>query len=183
MSAPFPIHEMVTHSSKGRDRAMNQKLAIGLLTATLAIPGVALVADTMKADTKGEAKANADTKATSDTKGSSDTKGRDVKGTAKNAAAEVKETLSDTAITAKIKADYAKDKAVSAMNIKVETDQKGVVTLSGNAKSKAEADKAVSIAKATKGVTSVKNDITVAAADTSAKSASSSPAPAKSSSK
>ena len=40
-------------------------------------------------------------------------------------------------------------------------NDKGVVKLSGNAKSKDEADKAASIAKNTKGVVSVKNDIQV----------------------
>ena len=53
-----------------------------------------------------------------------------------------KEFVDDSVITTKIKAEFAKDKAVSAMNIKVDTD-KGVVKLSGNAKSKDEADKAV----------------------------------------
>jgi len=72
-----------------------------------------------------------------------------------------KEVIDDSVITTKIKAEFAKDKAVSALNIKVDTD-KGVVKLSGNAKSKDEADKAASIAKSTKGVSSVKNDIQVA---------------------
>ena len=72
-----------------------------------------------------------------------------------------KEVIDDSVITTKIKAEFAKDKAVSAMNVKVDTD-KGVVKLSGNAKSKDEADKAASIAKNTKGVSSVKNDIQVA---------------------
>ena len=85
----------------------------------------------------------------------------DISTTVKNVASEVKETVGDATITTKIKADYAKDKQVSAMNIKVDTDQKGMVVLSGNAKTRAEADKAVSIAKATKGVTSVRNDIKV----------------------
>ena len=76
--------------------------------------------------------------------------------------AKVKDAVDDAGITTKIKAEYAKDKAVSAMNISVNTD-KGVVTLTGNAKSKAEADKAASIAKNTSGVTSVKNDIKVGA--------------------
>ena len=58
----------------------------------------------------------------------------------------------------KVKAAFVEDKQVGAMNIKVDTD-KGVVKLSGNAKSKDEADKAASIAKSTKGVVSVKNDI------------------------
>ncbi|HEY3178363.1 MAG TPA: BON domain-containing protein [Casimicrobiaceae bacterium] len=73
-----------------------------------------------------------------------------------------KEVVADSVITTKIKAEFANDKQVSAMNIKVETD-KGVVKLSGNAKSKDEADKAASIAKNTKGVVSVKNDIQVSA--------------------
>ena len=72
-----------------------------------------------------------------------------------------KEFVKDSVITVKIKAEYAKDKDVSAMNIKVDTDDKGVVTLSGNAKSKVEADKAVMIARDTKGVTSVKNEIQI----------------------
>ncbi len=75
----------------------------------------------------------------------------------------IKENVGDSVITTKIKAKYAKDKGVSALNIKVDTDDKGVVTLSGDAKSKAEADKAVKIARATKGVTSVNNEIKVQA--------------------
>ena len=75
----------------------------------------------------------------------------------------VKETVNNTVIAAKISAKYAKDKDVSALKIKVDADNKGVVTLSGNAKSKAEADKAVKIARNTKGVTAVRNEITVKA--------------------
>ncbi|EUJ11425.1 putative periplasmic or secreted lipoprotein [Methylophilaceae bacterium 11] len=69
--------------------------------------------------------------------------------------------LSDSVITAKVKAEFAKDKTVSATDIKVETDSKGLVQLSGTAKSQVEADQAVKIAKNTKGVTAVKNDIVV----------------------
>ncbi len=69
--------------------------------------------------------------------------------------------LSDTMVTAKVKAEFAKDKAVSASDIKVETDSKGLVQLSGTVKSQAEADQAVQLAKNTKGVTSVKSDIVV----------------------
>jgi len=68
--------------------------------------------------------------------------------------------FSDAAITSKIKAEYAKDKEVSAMSIHVDTD-KGVVKLGGTAKSQTEADKAVSIAKGVQGVSSVKNEIKV----------------------
>jgi len=74
----------------------------------------------------------------------------------------VKESLEDAAITTKIKTDFATDKQVSALKIHVDTDN-GVVTLSGDAKTKEEANKAVSIAKNTKGVMSVKNEIKVGA--------------------
>lgn len=77
------------------------------------------------------------------------------------AAEKTNEVIDETAITAKIKAEYAKDKTVSAMKIHVETDKGGVVKLTGNARSKAESAKAVEIAKSVHGVTSVKNEITV----------------------
>lgn len=66
----------------------------------------------------------------------------------------------DAVITTKVKAAFAKDKAVDASDIKVETDSDGMVQLSGTA-TKAEAAKAEKIAKSVKGVTSVKNDIVV----------------------
>lgn len=80
--------------------------------------------------------------------------------TAPTAAHKAKETIGDAAITTKVKAKFAADRDVSAMNIKVDTDN-GVVTLSGNAKSQDEANKAAEIAKGTDGVTTVNNDIRV----------------------
>jgi len=76
-----------------------------------------------------------------------------------------KEMVKDSVITTKIKAEFAKDKQVSAMKIKVNTD-KGVVKLSGTAKTKEEADQAASIARNTEGVVSVSNDIQVSASGT-----------------
>jgi hyperosmotically inducible protein len=73
-----------------------------------------------------------------------------------------KEGIDDSALTAKIKTAFAKDKDVSAMKINIDSD-KGVVKLTGNVKSKAEADKAVAIAKGTKGVASVQNNLKVVA--------------------
>lgn len=70
--------------------------------------------------------------------------------------------MDDALITTKVKAAFAKDKVVSATDISVETDSDGLVQLSGVAKSKAEADKAVLLAKNVKGVTAVKNEIVVA---------------------
>jgi hyperosmotically inducible protein len=68
----------------------------------------------------------------------------------------------DALITTKIKAEHAKDKDVSATRISVDTNN-GVVTLSGTAKSKAEADKAVQLARNVKDVKSVKNNIKIEA--------------------
>ena len=80
-----------------------------------------------------------------------------------------KEIVKDSAITTQIKAAYAKDKEVSAMKIHVETDHSGMVQLTGNAKSQAEADKAVQLAKGVKGVTSVQNNIKVGSAPAGSK--------------
>ncbi len=70
--------------------------------------------------------------------------------------------VEDSVITTKVKAAFAKDKLVSATDVKVETDSNGLVQLTGTAKSKDEAKRAVKLAKGVKGVTSVKNDIVVA---------------------
>ncbi|MDP8567298.1 BON domain-containing protein [Methylophilus aquaticus] len=69
--------------------------------------------------------------------------------------------VEDSVITTKVKAAFAKDKVVSATDIKVETDSDGLVQLSGTAKSNKEAEKAALLAKNVKGVTAVKNDIVV----------------------
>lgn len=86
-----------------------------------------------------------------------------VKDNVKDTTAKVKENVKDSVITTKIKAEYAKDKQVSFRRIHVDTDDNGVVTLSGTARSKAESNKAAAIAKNTEGVTSVKNRIKVQA--------------------
>jgi hyperosmotically inducible protein len=68
--------------------------------------------------------------------------------------------VEDTVITTKVKALMVKDKDVSASSVEVKTVN-GVVHLTGTAKSRQEADKAVSIARGVTGVTSVQNDIKV----------------------
>jgi hyperosmotically inducible protein len=70
--------------------------------------------------------------------------------------------VKDSVITTKIKAEMVKDKTVSATHIKVDTNDQGVVSLSGKAKSQAEVDRAVAIAKGVKGVTDVQNNIEIA---------------------
>jgi osmotically-inducible protein OsmY len=70
--------------------------------------------------------------------------------------------VKDSVITAKIKAEYAKNKQVSVRRIRVDTDDKGKVQLSGTARSRAEKRMAEEIAKSTEGVVSVDNRIRVA---------------------
>jgi hyperosmotically inducible periplasmic protein len=71
--------------------------------------------------------------------------------------------VKDSVITTKIKAELAEEKLSSLVHIGVDTDNKGMVTLSGNAASQNAADKAVAIARAVKGVTSVQNNIEIKA--------------------
>src|SRR5471032_3359839 len=71
--------------------------------------------------------------------------------------------VKDSAITTTIKAKLAKEKLASVMHIKVDTDDRGVVSLSGTAKSQADVDKAVAIAQGVKGVASVENKLEVVA--------------------
>jgi hyperosmotically inducible protein len=69
--------------------------------------------------------------------------------------------VKDSVITTKIKAKLAEEKMSSLKDIRVDTDANGAVVLSGKVKTQQEADKAVSIAHKTEGVTSVKNNIRV----------------------
>jgi hyperosmotically inducible protein len=66
----------------------------------------------------------------------------------------------DTATTSEIKAKLLADDIVPSRIVKVETTD-GVVQLSGTVDSKAQSDRAESIAKAIDGVKSVKNDLKV----------------------
>ena len=71
------------------------------------------------------------------------------------------EYVEDSVITTKIKAGLAAEQMSSLINIHVDTDEAGEVTLSGGAVDQAALDKAVAIAMGVEGVTSVKNDIKV----------------------
>src|ERR1700757_3715405 len=68
--------------------------------------------------------------------------------------------VDDSAVTTKVKAKFAEDPTVSAMAIKVDT-MKGVVQLSGFAKSNEEKMMAERLARDTNGVHAVRNDIIV----------------------
>jgi osmotically-inducible protein OsmY len=74
------------------------------------------------------------------------------------ATSRVEETLNEAALTAKIKAKMALDDLVKARAINVTTHET-TVTLSGTVDSKAERDRAMSLARETAGVTKVIDDL------------------------
>ena len=82
-------------------------------------------------------------------------------GSAQEKKSSAKQWVKDSKITASIKKEYAKDKQVSMLRIRVNTDASGMVQLSGNAKSEAEKMKAEEIAKGVQGVASVDNQIKI----------------------
>jgi hyperosmotically inducible protein len=79
---------------------------------------------------------------------------------AAGATARTRIVAADTAITTKVKAGLLKEPKLESLGIHVETE-KGTVMLSGFVNSKAEADKAVQVAKGVDGVATVKSAIQV----------------------
>ena len=69
--------------------------------------------------------------------------------------------VKDSAITTKIKTRLTAQKLSSMRRVSVDTDGNGVVVLSGTARTQKAIDKAGSIARATEGVTSVQNKLTI----------------------
>jgi hyperosmotically inducible periplasmic protein len=69
--------------------------------------------------------------------------------------------VKDSAITTKIKTQLAAEHITSLGRIHVDTDENGVVWLSGHARSQEAIDKAVSIARDTDGVKSVHSSIKI----------------------
>jgi hyperosmotically inducible protein len=69
--------------------------------------------------------------------------------------------VKDSAVTVKIKAKLADERMNSLRHISVDTDSAGAVVLSGTARTRADAEKAIAIARATEGVTSVTSTIDI----------------------
>lgn len=73
---------------------------------------------------------------------------------------EVKQDMTDAAITAGVNAELAKDSALSALRINVDTSH-GEVSLRGSAPDKAARERATQLAAGVKGVTHVDNQLVV----------------------
>jgi hyperosmotically inducible protein len=69
--------------------------------------------------------------------------------------------VKDSVITTKIKARLAVEHAGSMKHISVDTDKNGIVWLTGTANNQTEVDQAVTIARNTEGVKSVKSELTI----------------------
>lgn len=69
--------------------------------------------------------------------------------------------VKDSAITTKIKTQFAAEHLGSIKHINVDTDHNGVVWISGTVNTQAEADQAITIARNTEGVRAVKSNLTV----------------------
>ena len=72
----------------------------------------------------------------------------------------VGETIDDATITTRVKTAFINDPAIGGLRIDVDTF-KGVVTLSGRVKSKAEEAKAIEIAKSITGVVDVRSTLQI----------------------
>ncbi len=88
---------------------------------------------------------------------------RDTANATKDAAKVMGEKVADAVITTSINAELAKDTALSALKINVDT-RDGKVMLRGTAPDATARDRATKLASGVKGVTSVDNQLTVAAA-------------------
>lgn len=153
---------------------INRKPAVAAVSAALfALTGLTLAGcDRDRAD--NAANPSATRTASNATKGSNSTNGTSVTPNANTSAPSPSTTgttsetqvspatsgMPSPALTAKVKSSLLADPAVSGLRIDVDTSG-GAVTLNGSVKSQAEADRAVQLATATEGVTSVKSNLSV----------------------
>lgn len=72
--------------------------------------------------------------------------------------------VKDSVVTTKIKTKLTAEKLTFAKDITVDTDNDGVVTLSGKVATQEQANKVAAIARDTEGVKSVHNDIKITGA-------------------
>jgi hyperosmotically inducible protein len=99
---------------------------------------------------------------TSGVKAKTESSAHEAKVKTEKAASKTGELITDAAITTDLKTKLAAEPGVSALDVHVDTNNH-VVTLSGTVKTKAEAQKAMAMARDTKGVKRVVNHLKVAA--------------------
>ena len=87
--------------------------------------------------------------------------GREAAAKAGDAADKAGAVITDAAITSAVKTKFLADSTVKGLRIDVDTSN-GMVTLNGNVSSRAEADRAMTIARGTDGVKSVHDNLKIA---------------------
>jgi len=87
--------------------------------------------------------------------------GREVKAEIGEAADKAGAAITDAAITTAVKSKFLADSTVKGLRIDVDTSN-GMVTLNGNVSSRAEADRAMALARETDGVKTVHDNLKVA---------------------
>ncbi|HVT34650.1 MAG TPA: BON domain-containing protein [Nevskiaceae bacterium] len=89
--------------------------------------------------------------------------GHDMASDAKGAGHNIKEETKEAALTTKVKTALAKEKGLRSLKIHVDSEDGGVVTLTGKVKSTAQSEQAESATKAVEGVTTVHNNLEIKA--------------------
>lgn len=137
------------------------------LNGTVDIPAAKERADIVARDTKGvvdvvnDIVVDRDVAATTGTvEPKADAARDDIGERVQDSAGAVRDTATDATITFEVKAKFLAEPGVSGLKINVDTND-GVVTLSGNVKSMAEADKAIAVARQSSGVKRVVNHMRV----------------------
>ena len=140
---------------------INRSKTLAATLALLLAGGLAACSDANKTVGQKVDDAVATTEAKADEiKADAKTGGMEVKEAMKDATASVKEVVSDAAIVTGINAELAKDSALSALKINVDSKD-GVVLLKGSAPDEAAKVHATQLASAVSGVKSVDNQLMV----------------------
>jgi hyperosmotically inducible periplasmic protein len=129
--------------------------------------GVTDVVDRITVDQAGAAPTSGELRreageAADDTKEAAKEAGRDARDAASDATQRTGEVVSDSAITAAVKSKMLADTTAPGLKIDVDTKD-GVVTLNGTVRTKAEADRAMALARETNGVKRVVNNLKIQA--------------------
>lgn len=124
--------------------------------------GVSSVIDDLRVGTSGSLDRDRDADHDRDFSESAEQTARDAKEKTERATEKTGEVVTDAAITSAVKTKFLAEPGVPGTAINVDTNNH-VVTLTGTVKSKAEAAKAMAIARDTKGVKRVVNHLKIAA--------------------
>jgi len=152
---------MIARNTKGVTSVVDDLTVGPVATTGSALEQTARNAKEKTEDAAHDAKVKTED-AAHDAKVKTEDAAHDAKVKTEHAAESTGEAITDAAITSEVKTKFLAEPGVSGLNINVDTNDH-VVTLSGTVKSKAEADKAMRIARESKGVKRVVSHLKIAA--------------------